>query len=239
MLTPRVRAGKLAGMANDDQPRYVTITGNQVVAHNLRMARLLRGWTQEEAAEQLEPYLGVRWSKASYSAAERSIERQDRIRNFTADELLAFSLAFSLPVAWFLLPPEPDVAGRTPLISYPGSEPGRGHHPGVLIEMVFGTPDGQAAIEERLGQILKSLPLEEQGRYMELVSHLAGLAGLSAVRNTLGDLDIWINNLRDLTGLLEEAQKRTTETMQEAIDQFVSAYFQPGSEESDADAGPR
>ena len=226
-------------MDTSQQPTYIPLTGNQVVAHNLRMARLRRGWTQEEAAERLEPYLGVRWSKASYSAAERSIERHDRIRNFTADELLAFSLAFELPVAWFLLPPEPDVVGRIPLISYPGSEPGRGHHPGVLIEMVFGTPQGQAEIEQRLGTILRSLPVEEQGRYMELVSHVAGLAGLSAVRNTLGDLSIWINNLRDLTVLLEEAQKQTTETMREAIDRYVTAYHGPESDEaSDDDAGP-
>ena len=89
-----------------EDTQYAVLTGNQVVAHNLRMARLLRGWTQEEAAEKLEPYLGVRWSKASYSAAERSQEKESRIRNFSADELLAFSLAFKLPVTWFLLPPE-------------------------------------------------------------------------------------------------------------------------------------
>ncbi|NLT34277.1 MAG: helix-turn-helix transcriptional regulator [Gaiellales bacterium] len=226
-------------MTDQHEPTYVPITGNQVVAYNLRMARLRRGWTQEEAAERLEPYLGVRWSKASYSAAERSIERQDRIRNFTADELLAFSLAFELPVAWFLLPPEPDVGGRMPLIAYPGAEEGRGHHPGVLIELVFGTPEGQAQLEQRLAEILRRLPLAEQGRYMELVSHVAGLAGLSAVRNTLGDLSVWIENLQDLTALLEQAQAQTTETMHEAIDRFVSAYSHPESEESDDDAGSR
>ena len=45
-------------------------TINQFVARNMALLRTSRGWTQSEAAERLAPYLGVRWSKASYSAAE-------------------------------------------------------------------------------------------------------------------------------------------------------------------------
>src|SRR5215207_10252431 len=74
---------------------YVTVrvapevlTPNQLVAYNLHRARIMRGWTQEEAAEQLEPFLGKRWSKASFSAAERSVTG-DRAREFTVDELVA------------------------------------------------------------------------------------------------------------------------------------------------------
>ncbi len=37
-----------------------TWSPNQVVAHNLTRARLLRGWTQDQAAEALAPYLGTR-----------------------------------------------------------------------------------------------------------------------------------------------------------------------------------
>lgn len=82
----------------------VTLTPNQIVAWNLARARGLRGWTQEQAAEQLAPHLGERWSKATYSAAERSIDG-NRVRNFTADDLHAFARAFDLPMTMFLTPP--------------------------------------------------------------------------------------------------------------------------------------
>src|SRR5689334_19601190 len=85
-----------------------SMTPNQIVAYNLRRARELRQWTQEEAAERLEPYLGERWSKATFSAAERSVDG-DRIRQFSADDLVALARGFDLPIAWFLLPPEPEV----------------------------------------------------------------------------------------------------------------------------------
>jgi hypothetical protein len=65
----------------------------------------MRGWTQTRAAEKLEPFLGERWSKPSFSAAERSVEHGDRIRQFTADDLIAFAAAFELPVSFFLIPP--------------------------------------------------------------------------------------------------------------------------------------
>src|SRR3954471_4419812 len=81
------------------------MTANQLVAYNLHRARTERGLTQDQAAELLEPYLGTRWKKASFSAAERSIS-SDRIREFTADEILAFAKAFDLPVTWFFLPPD-------------------------------------------------------------------------------------------------------------------------------------
>ncbi len=76
------------------------LTAARLVAANLRAAREQRSWTQEQAAEALAPYVGgVRWSKASWSAAERGR------RHFTAAELLAFSACFKYPVVWFFLPP--------------------------------------------------------------------------------------------------------------------------------------
>jgi transcriptional regulator with XRE-family HTH domain len=88
------------------------MTPCQIVAFNLRRARLLHDWTQEQAAEALEPFLGVRWSKANYSAAERGVAGA-RVRGFTADELFAFARGFSLPISFFLItPPRPDVRVR-------------------------------------------------------------------------------------------------------------------------------
>ena len=42
-----------------------TIDANQVVGVNFRLARELRGWTQDEAASRLAPYLGQLLPKAS------------------------------------------------------------------------------------------------------------------------------------------------------------------------------
>ena len=79
-------------------------TPNQIVAHNIAKARQLRGWTQDQAAEACAPYLGARLSPASWSALERSVDG-GRIREITADELVAFARAFDLPIGFFLTPP--------------------------------------------------------------------------------------------------------------------------------------
>ncbi|MCU1450390.1 MAG: family transcriptional regulator [Acidimicrobiales bacterium] len=80
---------------------------NQVVAYNVRAARELRGWTQEELADHLEPYLGQRMSQAGVSSIERAWDG-DRRREFDAHELLIFAMVFDLPMLWFLLPPPRD-----------------------------------------------------------------------------------------------------------------------------------
>ena len=87
------------------QPDEVDL--NQVVAYNIREARQLRGWTQEELAERLEPYLGQRLSQAGISAIERAWDGERR-REFDAHELLIYSMVFDLPIIWFLLPPPDD-----------------------------------------------------------------------------------------------------------------------------------
>jgi transcriptional regulator with XRE-family HTH domain len=97
-------------------------TANQVVAWNLALARTFRGLTQEEAAERLEPFLGERWSKVTFSAAERSVTGR-RVRNFDADEIVAFARAFELPVAWFFVPPERDPWDALPTIKTPSGVP--------------------------------------------------------------------------------------------------------------------
>ncbi len=82
---------KITAKAEELLPR--TWTANQVVAHNLSRARLLRGWTQDQAAAEVAPYLGSHLSAASFSAIERSIAGT-RVKQFNADELVALSRAF-------------------------------------------------------------------------------------------------------------------------------------------------
>jgi transcriptional regulator with XRE-family HTH domain len=90
-----------------DPPPPEDIDLNQVVAYNIREARQLRGWTQEELADRLEPYLGQRLTQAGVSSIERAWD-SDRRREFDAHEILIFAMVFDLPMLWFLLPPPGD-----------------------------------------------------------------------------------------------------------------------------------
>jgi transcriptional regulator with XRE-family HTH domain len=96
-----------------------------VVAYNLRAARTLRGWTQRQTAERLSPYLGYQLTQAGISALERAGQSR-RAGGFDIHKLIAFTLAFDLPLAWFLLP-SPD-APPAPQATCSGS----GVHPSVL-----------------------------------------------------------------------------------------------------------
>ena len=94
---------------------------NQLVGYNLRLARESMGWTQTEAAQAVarQHPAGKPWSKATWSAAEHSVDGQ-QMRQFTCDDLVAFSRAFKLPVVWWLLPPG---SGHAPVEILSTSEP--------------------------------------------------------------------------------------------------------------------
>jgi transcriptional regulator with XRE-family HTH domain len=79
---------------------------NEVVAYNFKRARDLHGWTQDEVADRLAPFLGVRLPQASISGIERGY--MGRRREFDAQELLAFACCFDLPIVWFFIPPLDD-----------------------------------------------------------------------------------------------------------------------------------
>ncbi len=82
------------------------MTGNRLIAYNLRTLRTERGLTQDQASALLAPYVETPWSRATFSAAERSADGE-RVRGFTADDILALALAFDVPVSYFFLPPTP------------------------------------------------------------------------------------------------------------------------------------
>lgn len=86
--------------------KRITMTPNQLVACNITAYRRLRGWTQKETCDRLEPLLGQRWSPAVLSAAERSAGGHQRHREFNADEIVAFSRLFGVPIGAFLQPPD-------------------------------------------------------------------------------------------------------------------------------------
>ena len=128
-----------------------TYSTNQLVSYNLMRIRKALGLSQEQAAEQLEPYLGVRWSKAVYSTAERSYIGK-RVRQFTSAELAAFALAFGVRVLYFFLPPKPE--HRTADAVMIGGQ--RLSWPDLFEVMVGGKQ--RSAIQPRLAE----LPAEDQ-----------------------------------------------------------------------------
>ena len=111
-----------------------TYSPNQVVALNVARARAMRGWTQEQASAAIAPYLGTRLSNASFSSIERSIGGT-RVKQFSADELVAFSRGFDLPIGWFFLPPPPeqDAGLHAPDATW------RGMDMALLLDAILGT----------------------------------------------------------------------------------------------------
>ena len=120
------------------------LDANQVVAYNFRAARELRRWTQEETARRLAPHIGQELPKASISGIERSIDGE-RKRFFDAQELVAFSLTFDLPIVWFLLPPPAD--------DYKLAQVGA---PAGLVSLLLGRQDQLEAIRARLEELRRS-----------------------------------------------------------------------------------
>lgn len=87
------------------KPEPTTWSASQVVAHNVTRARELRRLTQTEVADRLSRFTGTRWTQATVAQAEGSVANQ-RVRQFTANELVALARTFDLPVLYFFLPPE-------------------------------------------------------------------------------------------------------------------------------------
>jgi transcriptional regulator with XRE-family HTH domain len=171
----------------DDPTSY--LTPNQVVAYNLVRARLLRSWTQKQAAEALAPYLGTCWSVASFSAAERSVNGI-RIRQFTADDLLALSRGFDLPIGYFLTPP---ASGPGPRIDTPDTM-GEGADPRLMIDALLGTDDNIKFLEEDLAT------WSGQARLQRLVQ----LRAKAALRQEFGDVQAAREVLTRLRQVLDD-----------------------------------
>ena len=93
-----------------DEPTW---TPNQVVANNLTRLRHRRNLTQAELARQLSAWAGKEWTEAMVAHAERSVTG-NRVREFTADDLITFARALDVPVLYFLTPPPSGVFVQVP-----------------------------------------------------------------------------------------------------------------------------
>jgi transcriptional regulator with XRE-family HTH domain len=166
---------------------------NQVVAYNIRRARAKREWTQEDAAQHLEPYLGTLWSKATFSAAERGFETGDRIRQFTADDLIALSRGFDLPIVWFMLPPRVKDVMAEPVLKVGGKRLAGDEWRAALLDT--------DQVNDRLVEAFTQGEALGTAEYLELVTEIArfGNAALSAaIRARLKDVEHWQKTLHQL-----------------------------------------
>lgn len=165
-------------MTDFEGPLYWYWSPNQAVAYNLARAREERGWTQEEAGRRLEPHLGVSWSKATWSQAERSTD-PGRSRSFGADEIVAFARCFDLPVAWFFLPPPPGTPG-TPTRAETG-ETAREYAGKLrsLVEQIVGSANQRAEIERRLQDFAGEVTPKSLSETVGIVSEAASLLTLA------------------------------------------------------------
>ena len=133
------------------------IDANQVVSYNFRRARELRGWTQEQTALRLEAFLGTRPPQAAISSIERCYEGVSR-REFDAQELVVFALAFDVPILWFFLPP-PDDRRRLRQTSKQVDE---------LFTYALGTASQVGVLHERLAELGMPEPDEDDARWEAL-----------------------------------------------------------------------
>lgn len=181
---------------------------NQVVAYNLTRARELRGLTQDAAAAALEPYLGVRWSKAGFSQAERSVAGKF-IRRFDAEEIVAFARAFELPVTWFFLPP-PAWSDGAPVKLNTADARRYGVELGLLVDLVFGDGEAQRKLlDARLAEFFDQLGDDRLTETQARIGDVAALRTTAAVRHRLGDIEQWEEWLRTVADKLLELRKDT------------------------------
>jgi len=190
-------------VSDEEVPGCFGLSPNQVVAYNLALARAHKRWTQAEATTALEPYLGVRWSVVNYSAAERSVAGE-RIRNFDADEIVAFARAFELPVTWFFMPPDP-ASGEGVPITLAVPDGGRfGKAISEIVDLVFGDRAQVGLLSTRLEAFLDHLGPLPLSAAQRQVKELADARVASLVRHSFANLADWRTSLRALANQIEE-----------------------------------
>ena len=188
------------------QPTAPTWTPNQVVAGNLNRLRLRRGLTQAETAMKLSLVAGKEWTEAMVAHAERSVTG-NRVREFTADDLVTFARAFDVPVLYFLTPPPTGL-----WVHVPGSR----IDTLTMLEAVLGRPDNLSEWETLLDEWSFTpdaelpYPLSQQKR--ESIRAVAGEVALIRAHHLIrkhfqGDLDQLRDTLGSLANLVLDVQQ--------------------------------
>jgi transcriptional regulator with XRE-family HTH domain len=183
-----------------------TWTPNQVVAGNLVRLRQRRGLTQGEVARLLSAVAGKEWTEAMVAHAERSVTG-NRVREFTADDLVTLARAFDVPVLYFLTPAPTGI-----FVYVPGSR----IDTMTMLEAVLGRLDNLSEWETLLDEWSFSsneelpFPLSQEAR-----QHIRALAGEIALirahhlirKHFKGDLGELQDTLVSLAKLVLDVQQ--------------------------------
>ena len=190
-------------------PVEPTWTPNQVVAGNLTRLRQRRGLTQGEVARLLSSVAGKEWTEAMVAHAERSVTG-NRVREFTADDLVTFARAFDVPVLYFLTPPPTGI-----FVHVPGSR----IDTLTMLDAVLGRPDNLFEWETLLDEwnfaddTELPFPLSQQRRAQirAVAGEVATIRAHHLIRKHFqGDLMELRDTLRSLADLVLDVEQHET-----------------------------
>ncbi len=183
-----------------------TWTPNQVVAGNLVRLRQRRGLTQAEVARLLSSVAGKEWTEAMVAHAERSVTG-NRVREFTADDLVTLARAFDVPVLYFLTPPPTGI-----FVHVPGSR----IDTITMLEAVLGRLDNLSEWETLLDEWSfaadEELPFPLSEKRREQIRAVAGEVALIRAHHLIrkrfkGNLMELQDTLRSLADLVFDVEK--------------------------------
>ncbi len=164
----------------------------------------IRVATMERAAAELEKYIGARWSKATFSAAERSIDGR-RVRQFTADEIVAFSRCFGVPIGFFFMPPRPSQSENSVNFAAPERH-GFGIPLAELLDVIFGTPGEREVLSARLTEYLDEIPMRDLTAAQDALTWRAEDALTAVAMKQLARFEEWEQSLIELSRQLHHWQ---------------------------------
>jgi transcriptional regulator with XRE-family HTH domain len=188
------------------EPAWTAWTPNQVVAGNMVRLRQRRGLTQAETARLLSTAAGKEWTEAMVAHAERSVTG-NRVREFTADDLVTLARAFDVPVLYFLTPPPTGI-----FVHVPGSR----IDTLTMLDAVLGRPDNLSEWETLLDEWgfdpheKLPFPLSQQRR--QQIRAMAGEIALIRAHHLIrkhfkGSLAELQDTLRSLADLVFDIEK--------------------------------
>ncbi len=151
--------------------------------------------------------------RAQLLGSERSAWSVDRIKQFSADDLLALSRGFDLPIGFFFTPPPPelDAALHAP------DAPMAGLDPIVILDAILGTPENLGYWREELlayasstappPQTKREKPHVTPADLPDRIDPIAATRARALLRHSFGDLekakDV-LERLAELAGALED-----------------------------------
>ena len=210
---------------------------NQVVAYNLRAARRLRGWTQEELAKRLEKASGKRVTTSTVSSLERSWLGKRR-RDFDVHEVALFAEVLDVPFLWFLMPPLEDARQLERLqhsvLDFYILLFGRDDQVESMIrrfhEIAHRAPRFSREAREQKDRELRDLPRERTYLERRMQTLLVGLEARAAtLERSRQELESFVDYLREVGGQ-GFIKRQTNDAIYAALPFYRGLFDAPESE---------